>query len=576
MKRFSLFLSILILFVATSTVASTISGLVVDSDTEDPIIDAHVILHQMGQGGGQHLMQFTDENGEFLFEDVVAGDFRLKVMAFGYHHYMQELEVGEGDSLNLLVEMMPIGGSFEFGSVSGVVIDAETDEPVPDVRIKLRRLGFPHFHAIQFTNESGEFFFPEAPTGDYHIRARKPFYEIAVQEIEVLEDDTTDVYFELVPMGPPTFGGVDGMITDAETEEPIPHAKVMLRRDNPYPGHPRMRVTFSDSTGYYNFEDALTGGYEVWANRFGYFRSESVEIEVLEDEIMTVDFALAPRDSVFPSGIVTGTVTDEETGDPIADAFVRMVHPRPFRPHFMLITTTDENGNYELEAPVALYDMRSGRDGYQPSFIQDIQIIEDDTVFVDFELTPCDSSGMFAGFSGQFVDGRSSTVQFIDESDGFITDWFWTFGDGTTSSEQNPLHTYEQPGEYIVTLETWGIDGWDMEMKYDYIEIGSTKVDEDDVSVPHRFGLSNYPNPFNPETTIQFQLAKTSSVNLSVYDLSGKLVKKLIDGELYESGYHALKWNGTDAHGKSVSSGMYIYKIESDGYSETKRMILLK
>jgi flagellar hook assembly protein FlgD len=65
-------------------------------------------------------------------------------------------------------------------------------------------------------------------------------------------------------------------------------------------------------------------------------------------------------------------------------------------------------------------------------------------------------------------------------------------------------------------------------------------------------------------------------VTLKIYDLSGRLVRTLIDGDLREGGYHAVRWNGNDENGDSVGSGMYIYKMETDEYRQTRRMILLK
>ena len=88
--------------------------------------------------------------------------------------------------------------------------------------------------------------------------------------------------------------------------------------------------------------------------------------------------------------------------------------------------------------------------------------------------------------------------------------------------------------------------------------------------------LQNYPNPFNPTTTIAFTLPERSAkFALQIYDLSGRLIKTLIDKPM-EVGYHAVIWDGADDNGESVSSGVYLYKLKSDAYEETKRMILLK
>ncbi len=85
----------------------------------------------------------------------------------------------------------------------------------------------------------------------------------------------------------------------------------------------------------------------------------------------------------------------------------------------------------------------------------------------------------------------------------------------------------------------------------------------------------NYPNPFNPTTTINYQLPENCKVELTVYNLKGQKVKTLVKDNL-ESGNHTVLWNGRDDKGKSVSSGIYFYKLKTDNHEETKKMILMK
>lgn len=87
---------------------------------------------------------------------------------------------------------------------------------------------------------------------------------------------------------------------------------------------------------------------------------------------------------------------------------------------------------------------------------------------------------------------------------------------------------------------------------------------------------ANFPNPFNPQTTISFDLPSEMAVNLRVYDVSGRLVKNLVDSEVYQSGSHEAIWNGRDEAGMHTASGTYFYRLEAGGYVETKRMMLLK
>lgn len=85
----------------------------------------------------------------------------------------------------------------------------------------------------------------------------------------------------------------------------------------------------------------------------------------------------------------------------------------------------------------------------------------------------------------------------------------------------------------------------------------------------------NYPNPFNPITQISFTLPKTQAAQLSIYNLKGQLVKRLIDATL-PAGENTISWDGTDARGNVVSSGIYSYRLLSEGKSISRKMLLMK
>ena len=88
--------------------------------------------------------------------------------------------------------------------------------------------------------------------------------------------------------------------------------------------------------------------------------------------------------------------------------------------------------------------------------------------------------------------------------------------------------------------------------------------------------LGAYPNPFNPQTRIAFELSRQEAVTLRVFDVAGRMVKTLMDGEVYESGRHEETWTGRDDSGLQCASGTYFYHLEAGTFSETKRMVLLK
>ena len=85
-----------------------------------------------------------------------------------------------------------------------------------------------------------------------------------------------------------------------------------------------------------------------------------------------------------------------------------------------------------------------------------------------------------------------------------------------------------------------------------------------------------YPNPFNPQTTIEFELRDRAAVDLRVFDLSGRTVRSLLAETTLNSGRHLAVWNGRDDAGLSVASGIYFYRLEAGDYSETKRMVHIK
>ncbi len=89
------------------------------------------------------------------------------------------------------------------------------------------------------------------------------------------------------------------------------------------------------------------------------------------------------------------------------------------------------------------------------------------------------------------------------------------------------------------------------------------------------FNLSNYPNPFNPETNVSFSIPYDSEVELSIFNIKGQKVKTLINEELHK-GKHTTIWSGVDENNKPVSSGIYLYRIKTNNQESVKRMLLLK
>ena len=92
--------------------------------------------------------------------------------------------------------------------------------------------------------------------------------------------------------------------------------------------------------------------------------------------------------------------------------------------------------------------------------------------------------------------------------------------------------------------------------------------------------LANYPNPFNPETWIPYELSQDSEVKVWIYDVGGQLVRSMEVGfqeaGIYSSREKAIYWDGKSQDGERVASGVYFYSLEMGGESQTRRMVILK
>ncbi|MBS3945163.1 MAG: T9SS type A sorting domain-containing protein, partial [Melioribacter sp.] len=107
------------------------------------------------------------------------------------------------------------------------------------------------------------------------------------------------------------------------------------------------------------------------------------------------------------------------------------------------------------------------------------------------------------------------------------------------------------------------------------------KTDEKNVAslmsnLPEEYSISNYPNPFNPTTTINYQLPEKSFVTLKVFDILGKEVATLVN-ETKSAGYHTVIFDaGHSERGRGMTSGVYIYTIQANGITQSKKMLLAK
>jgi hypothetical protein len=102
------------------------------------------------------------------------------------------------------------------------------------------------------------------------------------------------------------------------------------------------------------------------------------------------------------------------------------------------------------------------------------------------------------------------------------------------------------------------------------------ELSNDIFQYPAKYNLNNcYPNPFNPITTLRYDLPKDALVNITIYDMMGRIVNNLVSSQ-QNAGYKSIQWNATNDKGAPVSAGLYLYTIQAGDYSKTKKMVLLK
>ncbi|MCJ7801889.1 MAG: T9SS type A sorting domain-containing protein [Candidatus Marinimicrobia bacterium] len=110
----------------------------------------------------------------------------------------------------------------------------------------------------------------------------------------------------------------------------------------------------------------------------------------------------------------------------------------------------------------------------------------------------------------------------------------------------------------------------------DFIPFSQLSTNYDETSIPSKFQLhQNFPNPFNPNTTIFYDVSRESNVKVTIFDLLGREIIKLVD-QIEPIGNRSINWDGRDYTGNLVNAGVYIYQIEAEGFLQTKKMVLLK
>jgi PKD repeat protein len=153
-----------------------------------------------------------------------------------------------------------------------------------------------------------------------------------------------------------------------------------------------------------------------------------------------------------------------------------------------------------------------------------------------------------------------------------ITNWYWDFGDGNTSTLQNPVHTYTAAGAYVVCLTVVGVNANGEQCKDRYCMDVNVNCESVQHPIDTKAGstlssLEVYPNPANDVVNMQFKLATAGQVAVTITDIQGRILSVVQDGYLNE-GFHKINWN------VDVRSGLYFITIRTAEGTQQKQLII--
>lgn len=144
-------------------------------------------------------------------------------------------------------------------------------------------------------------------------------------------------------------------------------------------------------------------------------------------------------------------------------------------------------------------------------------------------------------------------------------------------NEDKGMLTYNGNNDCTEELwQYWSSGNWvnSDKLMHQYTPVGG--IDDYSNLIPDDLSLSNYPNPFNPQTNIKFYFPKASEISIKIYNIEGELIRTLINGQKWNAGEHTIQWNGTDYNNQVVSSGTYFIHFQSEKYNLVNRCLLIK
>ncbi len=560
-RLFLLAVSFLFLTTAVFAQVGNVEGVVLLPNHGGPAAGAAVTLYL----GMMHdsLTTTADDSGRFAFDSVGTGMDMVRATLTGYLPAMQQVWVQAGHTAHVMLVLFaqPTG----IGRVDGVVLLPNHAGPAVGATVWLFRARGDSM--VTTADDSGRFVFDSARVGQHDIYASLTGYSNAHAEVRVMDGQTAHVSLFLT--APLTgVGRVEGVVFLPNHGGPAAGATVWLFR-----ARADSVVTTADDSGRFVFDSARVGEHDIHA-MLANVGSAHEQVRVIDGQ--TVHINLYLRGVPVPTfGNIAGTVNFGADSLPAAGATVTAY----FMHRDSLTTTTDaaghfafdsvRTGEYMVVATLAGYlparrevNVRSGQTA-NVTLILRVQ----PTAVVEGLVTLADQSPVARAFvflGGQNHHGSARTM---------------------TDSTGHFAFNHVAAGHYMIGASARGLgfvrqeidvaDGQTLDLTLVLSDSsnggGRSPEAADPNSVPvTQFVANNYPNPFNPTTTISYSVPTTGLVRLSVYDVLGRKVADLVNG-YKDAGSYNVSFNG-----ESLPSGLYFYRLTAGNLTHTGRMMLLK
>ena len=608
----------------------------------------------------------TDENGKYTISGLAEGQYRVLAAIIPDEGMPRTLFYDNTDSYKDATPVKVTSGvvtegkdfTFEFteptGAIAGTVVEVE-GTPLSGIWVTAWESRGSVFHGhfglwnYVKTDENGQYqidnLWPSEEGGGYIVSATRwewwdyqTIYYNGAEELEDAElvpvmdgEVTTGIDFEFEKGR--ELGSISGTVLSETDNSPVSYAILEAIPVNSLIDFPHIRpvpamVGFSDENGEYHLENLVEGDYIVAVTKNGYVeyyddaqnRGEATPVTVTGgEETSGKDFLIPP----FPEtgSKISGTVTDDDTGEAIAGAvvgiFSKLSNHKIWGKVDHFITASESDGSYLIGGlPAGDYIAACWARGYIAEFYDDqwnpisAQVIQldgsEEKTGIDFALTPGESfdyllpegnaalgtiSGTVTSTSGDNING--AYIYAFDADNNVVasemtgSDGQYALGGLSNGSYKMMATRVPYESEYFdnannldsATPLIVGDEGtWDVkDVDFELAPVEATSVEQRiDTPVPDHFALSqNHPNPFNPTTTIHYSLPEAVHVTLQIINMRGEVVRTLVN-KVQSAQVHSVAWNGKDSRGQTLPSGLYLYRLQAGEFSQTRQMMLLK